>query len=58
MPLIVKCQSCGFTLHEGRLRALDDIVREWGGRCPKCLSTLDPPHIYDLVVRHKGRRAR
>jgi len=42
MPIIIKCHSCGFVLYEGnQVKSIDDVLRQWGFRCPCCLSTLD-----------------
>lgn len=41
MPLTIRCYSCGFVLYRGSsLKTIDDVLREWGFRCPKCLSPL------------------
>ncbi len=41
--IIIKCQSCGFPLYQGRqLKSVDDVLRYWSYRCPCCLSILDP----------------
>ena len=41
MPLIVKCNSCGYVLYNGKqLKMIDEILRLYGYRCPCCLSIL------------------
>ena len=41
MPIIIKCHSCGFILYQGNeLRSIDAVLREWGDRCPVCMSPL------------------
>ena len=41
MPIIIRCHSCGFVLYNGNeLRSIDLILREWGYRCPVCMSPL------------------
>jgi len=41
MPLIIKCHSCGFILYQGNeLKSIDLVLREWGYRCPVCMSPL------------------
>ena len=51
MPIIIRCHSCGFVLYNGNeLRSIDLILREWGYRCPVCLSPLSPRPIGFKVV--------
>jgi len=41
MPIIIKCHSCGFVLYNGNeLKSIDLVLREWGYRCPVCMSPL------------------
>jgi len=41
MPIIIRCHSCGFVLYNGNeLRRIDLVLREWGYRCPVCMSPL------------------
>ncbi len=41
MPIIIRCQSCGFILYQGNeLKSIDMVLREWGYRCPVCMSPL------------------
>ena len=41
MPIIIKCHSCGFILYQGNeLKSIDLVLREWGYRCPVCMSPL------------------
>jgi len=51
MPIIIKCHSCGFVLYNGNeLKSIDLVLREWGYRCPACLSPLSPRPIGFKVV--------
>jgi len=53
MPIIIKCHSCGFILYQGNeLRSIDLVLREWGYRCPVCLSPLSPKPVEFKVVPH------
>ena len=37
MPQRVICENCGQILYEGGdLKAPEEIVQQYGGRCPKC----------------------
>lgn len=49
MPIIIRCHSCGFVLgvirredigHGFNMPSIDRILRQWGYRCPVCLSPL------------------
>jgi len=41
MPIIIRCHSCGFMLYNGNeLKSIDLVLREWGYRCPVCMSPL------------------
>jgi hypothetical protein len=41
MPIIIRCHSCGFTLYQGNeLKSIDMVLREWGYKCPVCMSPL------------------
>ena len=48
MAIIIRCHSCGFVLavigaedvKKGGLRSIDLVLREWGYRCPVCMSPL------------------
>jgi len=41
MPIIIRCHSCGFVLYNSNeLRSIDLVLREWGYRCPVCMSPL------------------
>jgi hypothetical protein len=41
MPIIIRCHSCGFELYNGNeLKSIDLVLREWGYRCPVCMSPL------------------
>jgi len=41
MPIIIRCHSCGFVLYNGNeLKSIDLVLREWGYRCPVCMSPL------------------
>jgi hypothetical protein len=51
MPIIIKCHSCGFVLYNGNeLRSIDLVLREWGYRCPVCMSPLSPRPVEFKVV--------
>ena len=42
MPVVVKCESCGFIFYKGnQLKSVDDILRLYGYRCPCCLSIIE-----------------
>ena len=46
MPIIIRCRSCGFVLYRGdQLKSIDEVLREWGYRCPVCLSPLSKTPI-------------
>jgi len=46
MPIIIRCHSCGFVLYNGnQLRSIDEILRQWGYKCPVCLSPLSKTPI-------------
>jgi len=33
----IVCSECGYCLYEGDLlKPLQDIIKKYGGRCPKC----------------------
>ena len=41
MPIIIRCHSCGFVLYNSNeLKSIDLVLREWGYRCPVCMSPL------------------
>ena len=41
MPIIIRCHSCGFVLYrDNQLKSIDEVLREWGYRCPACMSPL------------------
>lgn len=41
MPEIVKCAKCGYILYKGNeLVPPREIAKRFGGKCPKCSSTL------------------
>ena len=51
MPIIIRCHSCGFVLYQGNeLRSIDLILREWGYRCPVCMSPLSKVPLRVKVV--------
>ena len=42
MPIEFKCSNCGFIFYKGnQLRSIDDILKQWGFRCPVCLSIVE-----------------
>ncbi len=46
VPIIIRCHSCGFVLYNGnQLRSIDEILRQWGYKCPVCLSPLSKTPI-------------
>jgi hypothetical protein len=46
MPIIIRCHFCGFILYQGNeLKSIDVVLREWGYRCPACLSPLSKAPI-------------
>jgi hypothetical protein len=62
MPIIIKCHSCGFILYQGNeLKSIDAVLREWGYRCPVCMSPLSNKPVRfivearDNVVKHYDR---
>ncbi len=46
MPIIIRCHSCGFVLARieekpnGSLPSIKVTLRQWGYRCPVCMSPL------------------
>ncbi|MCG2869793.1 MAG: hypothetical protein L7H10_03465 [Vulcanisaeta sp.] len=51
MPIIIRCHSCGFVLyHDNQLKSVDEVLRQWGYKCPVCLSPLSKTPI-SLRVR-------
>ena len=51
MPIIIRCHSCGFVLYNGNeLRSIDLILREWGYKCPVCMSPLSKVPLRVKVV--------
>ncbi len=53
MPIIIRCHSCGFVLaavrtedaKKGGLPSIDTLLRQWGYRCPVCMSPLSKTPI-------------
>ena len=46
MPIVIKCHSCGFIFYQGnQLKSIDDVLKQWGNRCPVCLSLLETKPI-------------
>jgi hypothetical protein len=51
VPIIIRCHSCGFVLAVIRREdiryglSIDKILRQWGYRCPVCLSPLSKTPI-------------
>jgi len=46
VPIIIRCHSCGFVLYrDNQLKSIDEVLREWGYRCPACLSPLSKTPI-------------
>jgi Zn finger protein HypA/HybF involved in hydrogenase expression len=46
VPIIIRCHSCGFILYQGNeLKSIDVVLREWGYRCPVCMSPLSKTPI-------------
>jgi len=51
MPIIIRCHSCGFVLYNGNeLKSIDLVLREWGYRCPVCMSPLSRVPLKTRVV--------
>ena len=49
--IIIKCHSCGFILYQGNeLKSIDLVLREWGYRCPVCMSPLSRVPLKTKVV--------
>ncbi|MFN7105655.1 MAG: hypothetical protein ACK4M3_03625 [Pyrobaculum sp.] len=39
---VVKCDSCGYVLYEKDVpKAVEAVLKMWGGTCPKCMSPLE-----------------
>ena len=62
MPIIIKCNSCGFILYQGNeLVSIESVLRKWGYRCPVCMSPLSNKPLRftvearDGVVKHYDR---
>lgn len=55
MPIIIKCSSCGFIFYSDKqLKPIEDVLKQWGFRCPCCLSPLDlEPREYTIKARIK-----
>ena len=52
MPIIIKCHSCGFVFYnDHQLKSIDEVLRQWGFKCPVCLSPLSKTPI---TMRVKG----
>ena len=52
MPIIIRCHSCGFVLAvigkeatQNGVPSIDTLLRQWGYRCPACLSPLSKTPI-------------
>jgi len=51
VPIIIRCHSCGFILAKieripnGSLPSIEVILRQWGYKCPACLSPLSKTPI-------------
>jgi len=51
VPIIIRCHSCGFILAKieripnGSLPSIEVILRQWGYKCPVCLSPLSKTPI-------------
>ena len=55
MPIIIKCHSCGFILYQGNeLRSIDVVLRQWGYRCPVCMSPLSRKPVGFFVEARNG----
>ena len=53
MPIIIRCHSCGFILYQGNeLKSINAVLREWGYRCPVCMSPLS---TWPLAVKVAAR---
>ncbi|WP_069808127.1 hypothetical protein [Vulcanisaeta thermophila] len=56
MAIIIKCHSCGFVFHaDEQLRSIDDVLKQWGYRCPVCLSPLSKIPLSMSVMAARGR---
>ena len=53
MPIIIRCHSCGFVLavigkeatQQNGVPSIDTLLKQWGYRCPACLSPLSKTPI-------------
>jgi uncharacterized protein with PIN domain len=52
VPIIIRCHSCGFVLAvigkeamQNGVPSIEVILRQWGYRCPVCLSPLSKTPI-------------
>ena len=52
MPIVVKCGSCGFVFYQGReLKNIYDVLKQWGFRCPCCMSIIEPEQIINYEIK-------
>ena len=52
MPITIRCHSCGFVLAvigkeatQNGVPSIDTLLKQWGYRCPVCLSPLSKTPI-------------
>ena len=49
--LVIRCSSCGFVFYQSsrELRSIDMVLREWGYKCPVCMSPLSIKPVKAIV---------
>lgn len=59
MPVELVCAYCGYVFYRGWLRNGGVVAREYGYRCPKCLSPIGlNGNMKKEKVGKRGRRGR
>ena len=52
MPITIKCASCGFVFYQSKetpVKSIDAVLRDWGYRCPVCMSPLSTKPVKAIV---------
>lgn len=58
MPQNIVCSECGYQLYEGDiLKSPQDIMKKYGGRCPRCNKKLSFSPSGVKVVPFDGEEA-
>jgi len=62
LPIVYRCKVCGFLLHvfvrvgqnSYGVPTPSELMSQYGGICPRCGHSLEPPTLDDIIVKPDG----